>query len=340
MSLPIVQLQNVSKRFSNGVEALKNISLSVQKGEIFGILGKSGAGKSTLIRLLNAMEKPTTGSVFLNNQDLGLLKSFELAHLRHSIAMISQSYNLVTTSTVLQNVTLPLTLLGRKEGAKEKARKYLRIVGLQDKEHSYPSQLSGGQKQRVAIARALALQPSLLLSDESTSALDPQTKTSILQLLKKINRELGITIILITHELEVVQAICSKGAVMDEGCIIEQGNIESLFIHPKADLTRAFLSTHFKEKLDINVLSGKKGKLIRLGYLGNCVSEPALAFITKHFAVIPNILSGQITHLGDIPYGRLTVMIEGEEAEVEKAIAYFGSNNIDVEEVAYDQSAC
>ena len=255
----MIELKNVSKTFSlkgKIVEAVKEVNLTVEAGEIFGIIGYSGAGKSTLIRCLNFLEVPTEGEVIVNRQVLNQLSPKELRLARHKIGMIFQHFNLLKTRTVFDNVAYPLK--GQKiskEEKKEKVLRLLNLVGLEDKADVYPSQLSGGQKQRVAIARALANDPQVLLCDEATSALDPQTTKSILKLLKEINKELGLTIVLITHQMEVVKEICHKVAVMEKGRIIEQGNIVSVFSNPQSEITKDFVSSLFQDEKIFELLA-------------------------------------------------------------------------------------
>lgn len=235
-------LENVNKVFDgkeNTVEAVKNVNLTIEKGEIFGIIGFSGAGKSTLVRCLNLLEVPTSGKVIFKGTDLLKMSPSELRKFRQKIGMIFQSFNLLAQRTIVDNVCYPLEISGvKKKDARKKAMELLEMVGIRDKALSYPSQLSGGQKQRVAIARALATDPDVLLCDEATSALDPITTTAILELLKKINRTLGVTIVIITHEMKVVEQICDKVAVMSEGEIVEQGEVKEIFVNPRSDITK------------------------------------------------------------------------------------------------------
>ena len=338
--VPIVHLESVAKTYYSAageVHALKELSLSVPSGSIYGILGRSGAGKSTLIRLINGLERPGKGRVLISGRDLHALSRGELKGLQRKTGMIFQHFNLVNALTVRENVTLPLRLSGvSRSKALEMADRFLAMVGLTEKSLTYPSLLSGGQKQRVAIARALAMEPDLLLSDEATSALDPETKESILQLLQKINRELGITIILITHELEVVQKICHRAAVLDGGALVEEGEVFKLFTDPESDITRSFLRSVFHEQVMPEVIksaSETPGKYVRLSYRGGASVKPALAEAAREFDVLPNILSGIITDLGGKAYGRLTVHLKGIPAEVDRAIGFLISEGVGVREV-------
>lgn len=238
----IIQIRDVTKEYTNGVKALDHVMLGIEKGDIFGMIGMSGAGKSTLVRCLNFLERPTEGTILINGQDLSQLKEKELRRARMNVAMIFQNFNLLMQKNVLDNVCLPLEIAGMsRRQARERGRELLEIVGLSDRERSYPAQLSGGQKQRVAIARALSNHPAILLCDEATSALDPQTTQSILELLQQINREYGITIVVITHEMSVIQKICNKVAVMELGRLVETGRVEDVFGSPKSDAARRML---------------------------------------------------------------------------------------------------
>ncbi|GAY77178.1 methionine ABC transporter ATP-binding protein [Sporolactobacillus inulinus] len=246
----MIKLEHISKTFrvgKNKIEALKDVSLEVNKGEIFGVIGFSGAGKSTLIRCINLLERPTNGKVFVEDRDVLTLNKKDLRKLRRKIGMIFQGYNLLETATVYENIATPLRLEGvPKDEIKQRAEKYLGIVGLTDRRNAFPSQLSGGQKQRVAIARALAHEPEILLSDEATSALDPNTTDAILELLLRVNKELGITIFLITHELNVIQRICDRVAVMENGKVVEQGSVVDVFTRPQQAMTKRFISNEAK----------------------------------------------------------------------------------------------
>ncbi|WP_445486447.1 methionine ABC transporter ATP-binding protein [Niallia sp. 03133] len=335
----MISLQHVSKTFNVGkkkVEALKDVSLTIQKGEIVGVIGYSGAGKSTLIRCVNLLERPTSGKVLINDVDITSINKKELQKVRQKIGMIFQGYNLLKTATVYENIAIPLRLEGvPKEEIITRVEKYLNIVGLSEKHHVYPGQLSGGQKQRVAIARALAHEPEILLSDEATSALDPNTTESILDLLLQVNKELGITIFLITHELDVIQRICDRVAVMQNGEIVEEGKVLDIFSNPKHLRTKQFVygeagikvPNHFVDKLP------KSGKIVSLTFIGESSKDPFLALLAKQFDVLPSILAGGIDQLKDQSVGKLIVHIDGEASEVEKSINFLNEKNILVEEV-------
>lgn len=238
----MIELINLSKTYESKnscVEAVKNINLTVDRGDIFGIIGLSGAGKSTLVRCINYLERPTAGQVIFDGKDLGTLTAKELLKIRHSMGMIFQGFNLFSQRTALKNVCYPLEIMGvKKKEAEKRARELLKVVGLSDREKSYPSQLSGGQKQRVAIARALATNPKVLLCDEATSALDPNTTSQVLELLKEINQNLGVTIIIITHEMKVIEQICNRVAVIDNGELVEVGTVKEVFASPKSQITK------------------------------------------------------------------------------------------------------
>ncbi|MCA1319491.1 methionine ABC transporter ATP-binding protein [Bacillus tianshenii] len=333
----MIRLDNISKIFvskKSSIEALKNVSLEVQKGEIFGVIGYSGAGKSTLIRCVNLLEKPTKGKVFVDGLELTSLSSKKLLASRRKIGMIFQGFNLLKTATVYENIAIPLRLTGvSKKEIAHRVDKYLGIVGLLDKKEAYPSQLSGGQKQRVAIARALSNEPRVLLSDEATSALDPDTTEAILDLLLKINKELGITILLITHEMHVIQKVCDRVAVMENGEVVEQGLTKDVFTSPSHPTTKKFVNSIFNHQLTNELLEnlGDNGVIVSLKFLGHSSKDPALAVVSKKFDVYPNILSGNITQLKEHPFGSLLVHIKGEESEVQRAIQYLKEQNIQVE---------
>ncbi|MBE6182872.1 methionine ABC transporter ATP-binding protein [Heyndrickxia ginsengihumi] len=335
----MISLEHVSKTFQQGkkkVEALKDVSIEIQKGEIFGVIGFSGAGKSTLIRCVNLLERPSSGRVLIDGVDILNLKKKELQTVRRKIGMVFQHYNLLKTATVYKNIAIPLRLEGvPAPEIDRRVKKYLKIVGLEDKAKSYPSELSGGQRQRVAIARALAHEPEVLLSDEATSALDPTTTEQILDLLLKINKELGITIFLITHELDVIQKICDRVAVMEAGAIVEQGRVVDVFSKPQHPRTRSFVRNkavfqvpeHIREELE------KTGRLVALTFLGESSKDPFLAAITRKFDILPSILAGGIDDLKDQSIGNLLVHLKGDPNETLKAIAYLQAENIIVEEV-------
>ncbi|WP_404446592.1 ATP-binding cassette domain-containing protein [Sutcliffiella horikoshii] len=335
----MIKLDHLEKTFiskKGKVEALRDVSLEVQKGEIYGVIGYSGAGKSTLIRCVNLLERPSKGKVLVDGTDLTSLSSQKLLLARRKIGMIFQGFNLLKTATVYDNIAIPLRLTGLpKSKIDERVKKYLSIVGLNDKTDAFPAQLSGGQKQRVAIARALSHEPEILLSDEATSALDPDTTESILDLLLKINEELGITILLITHEMHVIQRVCDRVAVMENGKIIEQGKTVDIFTRPKEETTQKFVNSLFNHQLtdEITRTLQDSGKIVSFKYIGSSSNDPALATISKKFDVYPNILSGNITQLKGIPFGSLLVHLKGSIEETDKSIQYLKEQGIIIEEV-------
>ena len=329
---PIIQIQNVTKTFvgkENQVEALKGISLDIQKGDIYGIIGMSGAGKSTLVRCLNFLEKPTTGTVLVENKDLSGLSEKELRRERTEIAMIFQHFNLLMQRNVVDNVCFPMEIVGvKKADARKRAMELLKIVGLAEKAKSYPAQLSGGQKQRVAIARALANNPKILLCDEATSALDPTTTKSILQLLQQINREYGITIVIITHEMAVVQEICSHVAIIDNGELAESGTVEEVFTSPK---TAAAKKLVFMVNPKAAEMHGKK--CIRIVFSENSSFEPVIANMVLECKAPVNILQADTKDIGGIAHGQLILQLPEDEAAASRMIHYLKERKLTVEEV-------
>lgn len=334
----VIQLENVSKKFTTKkgtIEAVRNVSLHVKKGEIHGVIGYSGAGKSTLIRCVNLLEKPSSGKVRLNDREFTELTKNELLDERKNIGMIFQGFNLLRTATVEENIAIPLKLIGvASADIPKRVEKYLEIVGLTEKKNAYPGQLSGGQKQRVAIARALAQEPDVLLSDEATSALDPETTESILDLLLKINEEFGITILLITHEMHVIQKICDHVYVMEGGEIVEDGPVIDLFSKPKHKTTRSFLNTISQRKLSAEFVEKlkKTGSVLRLTFRGESTGDPVLAAVAKEFDVKPNILTANIMELKNGVIGNLDVHLAGEKEEVGRSLLYLQDQGVVIEE--------
>ncbi|WP_400162038.1 methionine ABC transporter ATP-binding protein [Brevibacillus sp. TJ4] len=335
----MITLSHVSKTFhtkKGQIQAIQDVSLEVKKGEIFGVIGYSGAGKSTLIRCVNLLEAPTSGSVILGGQDVTHLSAEELLQVRRKIGMIFQGFNLLKTATVYENIAIPLRLTDvKQEEIDARVSKYLRIVGLEDKHDAYPSQLSGGQKQRVAIARALAQEPEILLSDEATSALDPETTESILELLLEINAKLGITILLITHEMHVIQKICDRVAVMENGRVIEQGRTVDIYAQPAHPTTKRFVNSTYHKELPPALLEELRatGPVVRLSFVGESTGKPVLTSMSSRFAVSANILAGGIIQLKQEKIGTLVVHLLGEQEETEKAIAYLVEQGVKVEGV-------
>ena len=331
----MIELKNISKDFGSGekaVHAVRDVSLSIGSGEIFGIIGFSGAGKSTLVRCINLLERPSSGSVFVAGQDLTALSAKDLRAARKKIGMIFQHFNLMPSRTVAGNVAYPLKGSGlSKEDIQKKVATLLELVGIGDKADAYPSQLSGGQKQRVAIARALANDPQVLLCDEATSALDPQTTKAILHLLKHLNETLGITIVLITHEMAVVKEICGR--------VVEQGEVFTVFAEPKQAITKSFIHTTSNlqkvEELiaeDSPVTRLQPGELIvRLSYVQRNVNEPIISAVSQMFNVSLNIIFADITIVQDSPIGGTVAIISGERKQITKAIEYLIEKNVGVE---------
>ena len=345
----MIKLNNITKIFTlpdKKLTALDNVSLHVPKGQICGVIGASGAGKSTLIRCVNLLERPTHGAVIIDDVDLTQLSDAELVKTRRQIGMIFQHFNLLTSRTVFENVALPLELENKsKVEIQEKTTALLALVGLSDKHNVYPANLSGGQKQRVAIARALASDPKVLLCDEATSALDPATTQSILKLLKEINRTLGITILLITHEMEVVKRICDQVAVIDKGRLIEQGTVSEIFSNPKTELAQEFISSTFHitlpeeylENLSDTPKHAKSYPIIKFEFTGRSVDAPLLSQASKKFGVELSILTSQIDYAGGVKFGFTIAEVEGDEDAITQAKVYLMENNVRVEVLGYVQ---
>lgn len=341
----MIEFKQAVKTFQIGkreVTAVNDVSLSVAQGEIFGIIGFSGAGKSTLLRLVNMLERPTTGSIQVQGVDLASLSQKDLRKLRRRIGMIFQNFNLFTSRTVAGNVAYPLKLAkGSKRDVTARVAELLDFVGLSDKAKDYPEQLSGGQKQRVGIARALATSPDILICDEATSALDPDTTADILRLLKKVNKELGITILLITHEMHVIQEICDRVAVMESGEVIESGSVFDTFTNPQHPTTRRFIQS-VQQDLPSDALlrewRGKGGrKLYRVIFKGEVASDPVLSRLTQKFGVNFNIVYGSIRELQEKLFGNLLVSFDGKEQSVDLLIAAL-KETVEIEEVAVHES--
>ncbi len=332
----MIELQNISKVFktSDGeVEALKNVSLKVNDGDIFGIIGMSGAGKSTLVRCINMLERPSEGAVIIDGTDMGSLSQKELNNKRRKVSMIFQSFNLLMQRTCLANICFPMELAGiNKADAIKRATHLLEVVGLPDKANAYPAQLSGGQQQRIAIARALATDPEVLLCDEATSALDPKTTHSILELIRKINKEMGITVIIITHQMSVVEEICSHVAIIDAGQVVEMGPVNEVFAHPRSDAAKHLVYPDGVEA----VVGRKEGQhLIRVVYNGALVAQkPLIAAMALDIGVVASILGASTRSVGDMAYGNMLLAIEGGDEILAKTLEYLGKiPDISAEEV-------
>ncbi len=339
----MIQFQNISKTFKTKettVNALSDITLEVKKGDIFGVIGFSGAGKSTLIRMVNALETPDVGTVIVNGKNIAELKRLELRDFRKNIGMIFQHFNLLESKSVFQNVAVPLQLAHwPKQKIQERVTELLRFVELEDKAASLPKQLSGGQKQRVGIARALALNPEILLCDEATSALDPRTTDSILLLLKKINRDLGITILMITHQMNVIAQICNKVAVLEKGQLVESGSVIDVFGNPQKETTKGFIKTVINDQLPAKVTEYLRSytgpqKVVRLRFDGKNADEPIMSLAIKETGVNISILYGTVTELEESVIGFQTVQITGTEAQLTAAEKFFKEHKVPAYEVA------
>ncbi|NEN75953.1 ATP-binding cassette domain-containing protein [Pelistega sp. NLN82] len=337
----MIQIKNIHKYFRTKekvLHALQGINLTIEAGKVFGIIGRSGAGKSTLIRMINLLERPDEGEVIIDGTDITKLSDGELRRLRQQIGMVFQHFNLLNSRTVLDNVIYPMRIAGvDKATRKARALELLKLVGLEDHIHKYPRQLSGGQKQRVGIARALTMDPKILLCDEATSALDPETTQSVLALLNEINRTLGITIVLITHSMDVIRNICDQVAVIDGGKIVEQGEVVEVFLHPQHDTTLALLSESGVDadgwKLFVHDI---QGDVIRLTYHGQAAAEPLLSQISQELGLSLSIFQGAVGKIKDTPFGQLVIVVnypEGKSIEEtqQKMQTFFKEKNVDVE---------
>ena len=317
------------------IPALEPFSLEIADGEIFGIIGHSGAGKSTLIRLINLLERPSGGRILIGDTEMTALPDDALRQARQGIGMIFQHFNLLSSQTVVENIAFPMRLAGNKDAKAIRARvdELLQRVGLTAHANKYPSQLSGGQKQRVGIARALANRPSILLCDEATSALDPQTTASVLDLLAEINRELKLTIVLITHEMDVVRRVCDRVAVLDDGRIVEHGSVADVFLHPQHATTRRFVNEALPEEAAGEHLPYENvpGRILRLSFRGEATWSPTLGRVTRETGVDFNILAGRIDRIKDLPYGQLTLAMQGDN--VDTALRSLREAGIEVEEL-------
>lgn len=329
------ELKSVCKTFDTkdgAVNAVSNISIKIEKGDIYGIIGLSGAGKSTLVRCMNRLENPTSGEVFFDGIDLASLNNKKLREVRHSISMIFQGFNLLSQRTALKNVCYPLEITGvPKQQAVKKARELLKIVDLEDKENAYPAQLSGGQKQRVAIARALATDPKVLLCDEATSALDPNTTTAILELLQKINREMGVTIVIITHEMRVVEQICNKVAVLEGGVMVEQGLVSEVFRSPKSRVAKELVLP--RARTTERIVEGKK---IRLVFDGHSAFEPIISNLTIECGTAVNILAADTKDIGGNAVGQMILQLPNDKISEERIFNYLDNRNISYEVIIDD----
>ncbi len=343
----MITLSHIEKTYDGPdgtLTALKDINLTIARGEIFGIIGLSGAGKSTLIRCVNLLERPTKGSVIVDGLDMTALSSSELREARKSIGMIFQHFNLLSSATVYDNVAFPLRLSGMDEDSiRKKVEPLLALVSLADKAQQYPSQLSGGQKQRVGIARALASEPKVLLCDEATSALDPQTTKAILELIRDINQKLGLTVIIITHEMQVIKDICDKVAVLDKGVITESGRVIDVFTDPQKAITKEFISvlmgSGLPPSLQNTPISAEpfpgSRLLIRLTFVGSSAGEPVISSLLRKFDIEADILYGNIDAIKDIPYGRMLLGLSGAPEDIDAALAFLRDKDLRIEVIGY-----
>lgn len=341
MNNAMIEFRQVSKTFSrngNDILALDNISLNIDKGDVFGIIGYSGAGKSTLLRLINRLESPGSGEVVINGESLQHVSGKRLNTVKKDIGMIFQNFNLLNSKTVFHNIAIPLILQGRDRAfIQARVTELLAFVNLSDKIHSYPNELSGGQKQRVGIARALATNPSVLLCDEATSALDPHTTVQILLLLQEINRRYGITIVLITHEMSVIQKICNKVAVMENGRVVEQGEVFTLFADPQHAVTASFVQSVIHDRLPQSVVDllqrTGNGQTLRLEFVGATAQQPIINRIIKDYAIEVNILFASMSEVQSTILGFMIVQILGEAEQTDSAVRYLREAGVKITHV-------
>ncbi len=344
----MIKFSHVEKTYDSPagpVPALKGIDLEIAKGEIFGIIGLSGAGKSTLVRCINMLERPTGGKVIVDGRDMTALSDSELREARKDIGMIFQHFNLLSSATVYDNIAFPLKLAGKSDSEiKEKVEPLLKLVGLEAKADQYPSQLSGGQKQRVGIARALASEPKVLLCDEATSALDPQTTKAILELIRDINKKLQLTVVVITHEMQVIKDICDKVAVIDKGVIAEQGTVLEVFTNPQQPITKEFISVLLSNELPAAFRGGNISQepaedaylLLRLTFIGESADDPVIADMIRKFPdVETTLLFGNLDHIKYTPFGRMIIGLKGEKLRVQAALDYLKSRELKEEVIGY-----
>ncbi|MBT9185457.1 methionine ABC transporter ATP-binding protein MetN [Pectobacterium punjabense] len=342
----MIELSNITKVFQqNGraITALSDVSLHVPTGQIYGVIGASGAGKSTLIRCVNLLERPTEGKVLVDGQELTQLSDSQLTRARRQIGMIFQHFNLLASRTVFGNISLPLELDNTpKADIAKRVNELLELVGLADKHDVYPANLSGGQKQRVAIARALASNPKVLLCDEATSALDPATTRSILELLKDINRRLGLTILLITHEMDVVKRICDQVAVISDGRLIEQDTVSEVFSHPKTPLAQKFIQSTLHLDIPDDYLTRLSPEprpeatpLLRMEFTGKSVDAPLLSEVARRFNINNNIISAQMDYAGGVKFGIMLTEMHGNDADIKAAIQFLQESHVTVEVLGY-----
>ena len=344
----MIKLEHITQTYvspdGTAFDALKDVSIHIRSEEIFGIIGRSGAGKSTLVRCINLLNRPTSGSVIVDGQDLTKLPDDDLRKVRRSIGMIFQHFNLLSSRTVYDNIALPLELTGTpKDQIREKITPLIHLVGLDEHANKYPSQLSGGQRQRVGIARALANDPKVLLSDEATSALDPETTVATLELLKRINQELGVTIVMITHEMNVVKQICGRVVVMNKGQIVEEGDVIDIFARPQSETTRALIGQVMARDLPqsivdtVNASRALNGRdnvhLLHLSFIGGEVTEPVISLASREFGINFNILRGTVDDLQGRTLGTLTLLVVAPGETYRKAVEFIRDRGVLVEEI-------
>ena len=338
----MITIQSIKKIFqtkAGKLTALDDVSLEINEGEIFGVIGYSGAGKSTLIRMLNGLEKPTSGSLKVDGKNIASIQGKELRHARQKIGMIFQHFNLLWSRTVAGNIALPLEIAKvPKYERQQRVQQLIKLVGLEGKEHAYPSQLSGGQKQRVGIARALANNPRVLLCDEATSALDPETTESILDLLLDINKQLGLTIVLITHEMQVIRKICQRVAVMENGKVVESGKVLDVFQHPQTEITKKFVGQDTEladTKITTEQLLKKypSGRVVKLSFVGDSAEQPIIQSLLQNVQLTVNILHGNISQTQNGAYGTLLLHLDGNEETIKEAIGYLHKQHVGIEVV-------
>ena len=341
----MIHLMDVKKSFGideKSIKAVDGVSLDITEGEIFGVIGYSGAGKSTLIRLLNGLEMPTSGTVTIGGLEISSIKGKELREARQKVSMIFQHFNLLWSRTVKENIAFPLEIANMTKSEREgKVMELIELVGLTGREDAYPSELSGGQKQRVGIARALANDPEVLLCDEATSALDPETTDSILDLLTGINERLGLTIVLITHEMHVIQKICHRVAVMEEGKVVEMGNVLEVFQSPKESITKRFVSqitepVEAKQAMKNILDEYPSGKIVKLTFVGERTEQPVLASLIRKFDVDVNIVQGNISHTQGGAYGTLILHLRGDASSIEEALHFLNEEDVRTEVITND----
>ncbi|MEK5759158.1 methionine ABC transporter ATP-binding protein [Acinetobacter variabilis] len=341
----MIEFKDISKQYElkgQTLRALSRINLQIPTGSIFGIIGYSGAGKSTLIRLINLLERPTSGQVIINGTDFTALNAKSLRQERTQIGMIFQHFNLMQTKTVAANIEMPMKLLGWSKAEREKRlEELLDFIDLKHKRHAFPDELSGGQKQRVGIARALANHPKILLCDEATSALDPQTTKSVLQLLKRINQEQGITIVMVTHEMDVIETVCDYVAVMEKGDVIETGSTLQIFSQPQHPTTKNFIQTVLQQNLPVNILANLENQNHRsiycLKFLGSSAQETVIQGVIKQFDISLNILFANMTEINGSVIGQMFIQLLGDPTQITAAIQYLRDNGVQVDQAGVQE---